>query len=712
MPQWEKKPVAAELVKELAGRYGTDMLTASVLVRRGLTTGKDLLFFLEDDKRYLHNPFLFSTMEDAVDRILDAREEGEKVLIFGDRDVDGVTSTALLYDYLLSLGMDVSYRVPQGDEAYGLSKAAIDEFAASYGSLIITVDCGISNIEEIAYANEKQIDVIVTDHHNPQDPLPAGTIVVNPKVADCGYPFKDISGCAVAYKLVSALRFAQTELYKQEICLMNLRPINEGIAVECIKTQNLVVKERFTETYMDGLLSIQNTRLLPFLRGQQIFVWDGPVQQKMLTRAFGTGVEFNFLDLRPQAAQLMPSLGDMSLLRLKSMSRIALYDDSGIESTEIDAFYNIFVTFIQKSTTTQNTALRDDLDLQLVALAALADIMPMKDENRILVRQGINAMNRGTIRPGLLEICNKQGLLGKRISATDLSWSVTPVLNSAGRLGEPGKALDLLTEKDAGIRERLACEIMEMNRARKDLGNEAWGIAEHAAWESLATYSNNMTVCVDKRINRGVTGITANKLAQTYKVPSVVITYTSDTEATGSIRSARGYDVCSLLNANADLFTHHGGHDFAGGFGLPAEKVPELLERFARYAPAMEFPEAADLPIAIDAELPEQYLTPDILKLVDRFEPYGPENPPLTFLSQRLQLMQADVIGKVEKVHLKLTFNCGRTKWPALWWNSSEHLKRDFDVRDRLDVVYQINRNTFNGIETPQMMVTTAEKSH
>ncbi len=711
MPVWEKKQVAPELVKELSGRYSIDNLTASILARRGLTQGQDLLYFLEDDKRYLHNPFLFSTMEDAVDRILDAKEEGEKVLIFGDRDVDGVTSTALLYSYLQELGMDVEYRVPKGDEAYGLSKEAVDDFAAKYGTLIITVDCGISNHEEIAYAQEKNIDVIVTDHHNPQGDLPDGTIIVNPKVPECNYPFKDISGCAVAYKLVSALRFAQSDLYKQEICLLNVRPINEGITIECLKTQNLVIKERFSESYIDGLMSIQNTRLMPFLRGQQIFVWDAGVQQKMLTKAFGTGVEFNVLDLRPQAASIMPSLADLSLLRLKAMSRIALYNDSGLESSEIDAFFNIFVTFIQKKTTTPNSALKDDLDLQLVALAALADIMPMKNENRILVRQGVASINRGTIRPGLMEICNKQGLLGKRIRATDLSWSITPVLNSAGRLGEPDAALNLLIEKDPGVREQLACRIMEMNRTRKDLGTEAQAIADHAAWESLSQYSNNLAVVVDKRINRGVTGIVANRIAQTLKVPAMVITYTSETEAAGSIRSARGYDVCSLLNANGDLFIHHGGHDFAGGFGIEASKIPELLKRLALFAPAIEFPEAADKPIAIDAELPEQYLTQDLLKVVDRFEPYGPENPQLTFLSRNLPLMQADVIGKVEKVHLKLTFNCGRNKWPALWWNSSEHLKRDFDVRDRLDVVYQITRNTFNGIETPQMEVTTAEKS-
>ncbi len=290
--EWLKKDIAKETVKALHDQYGCDALTASILARRGITEGGDILFYLEDDKRYLHNPFLFEAMEDAVDRILQARDEGEKVLIFGDRDVDGITSTTILYEYLSKLGMDVSWRLPHGNNDYGLNTESVEEFARQYGSLIITVDCGISNNEEIARAGELGIDVIVVDHHTVPETPPENAVIINPKMPNTAYPFKEISGCAVVYKLIKALRFAESELYKQEICLLNVRPLNDAYLIEAVKTVNLHEKERIAETVVPLMLSINETRLVDFLRGQQIFCWDAPLQKKLLAKTFGNARRF------------------------------------------------------------------------------------------------------------------------------------------------------------------------------------------------------------------------------------------------------------------------------------------------------------------------------------------------------------------------------------------------------------------------------------
>ena len=218
--KWVKKAISKEEVEKLKNKFSLDSLTASIFVRRGITSGKDILYFMEDDLRFQHNPFLFNSMEDAVDRILAAvpekdspKEEHEKVLIFGDKDVDGVTATTVLYDELCSLGIDVQYRVPEGDDAYGLSIQAVDDFAKQNGSLIITVDCGISNNAEIEHAADLGIDVIVLDHHNPKENIPSPAIILNAKLSDSGYPFEEISGCAVVYKVVSALRFSKSKWY-------------------------------------------------------------------------------------------------------------------------------------------------------------------------------------------------------------------------------------------------------------------------------------------------------------------------------------------------------------------------------------------------------------------------------------------------------------------------------------------------------------------
>ena len=191
------------------------------------------------------------------------------------------------YDCLKKLGIDVRFRLPSGDDAYGLSIQAVDDFEKEFGSLIITVDCGISNNREIAHAVSKGMDVIVTDHHNPPEELPENCIIVNPKIENSGYPFKDISGCAVAYKIASALRFSESPWYKTEATLLNVRPVNEAYTIECIKIRNLVPVSRLDETIVPGTISISQTRLPSYLQGQAILVWDKSTTEKLMKQVFG-----------------------------------------------------------------------------------------------------------------------------------------------------------------------------------------------------------------------------------------------------------------------------------------------------------------------------------------------------------------------------------------------------------------------------------------
>lgn len=711
MSNWNKKTVPKEVVKALNKRFGVDMLTASILIRRGITEGSDILYFLEDDLRFQHSPFLFNSMEDAVDRILSARDEGEKVLIFGDRDVDGIASTTVLYDCLRDMHIEVSWRLPTGDDTYGLSTAVIDQFAETNGTLIITVDCGISNNTEIAYAAEKCIDVIVVDHHNPPEELPQPAIIVNPKMPDSGYPFPDISGCAVVYKLVEALRFSKTELYKQDICLMNVRPVNDAYTIECIKVRNLVEKAHFEETIIQDSISITQTRLLPFLNGQQIFVWDSEIIRKQLARIFGNNVEFNMMDVRPEIAKLIPSVEGKSLLALKDMSRIARYTEK--PPTELEGFFNIFVSFIQKKTAQAfpADAKAEEKDLQLVMLAAIADIMPIKNENRIFIRRGLASINAGSVRPGLMELLSRLGLLGKRITSTAISWEVTPVLNAAGRLGHPELAIQMFIAENAQERDKLAEKIIALNSERKQIMSDTIVIAEPQAKASLEAYGGNLCVVIDGRINRGITGILSSRLVQMFNVPAIVVTFLDNDTAVGSMRSCKGYDLTVFLGQFGDLFINHGGHTYAGGFSFRKDRLNEFSSRLAELAPAIELDKNDTGITDIDAELPPQYMVPSLLDFVDKFEPFGAGNSQLVFLSKSLKVADVQIIGKTERQHLKITFDCGKIKWPALLWDGADRLHRDFENGDRLDVLYHVTRNTFNGMETPQMILTDLRKS-
>lgn len=709
MKNWIKKTITRKEVSDIYDRFGADPLTASILARRGIVNGNDVQYFLEDDKRYLHNPFLFVNMEDAVDRILQAVDEEEKILIFGDRDVDGITSTTVLYNYLTSLGLDVKCKLPSGSDPYGLNIPAIDEFEKDYGSLIITVDCGISNVEEIKYATEKGMDVIVIDHHNPPEVLPSPAIIVNPKCADSGYPFKDISGCAVAYKVVTALRFARSEVYKNEIALLTAHEEDGKCAVEVIKVENLVEKSFFSEKYEAGT-SISQTKLLDFLRGQQIFVWDANSTQQILSQTFGKGAEFNFLDLRPQLARIFPSMANASLTDLKAKSKIARYNPE--YNSEIKSFFNIFVTFVNRQIEEQFPEIKqaDERDLQLVSLAALADIMPLIDENRIFLRHGINSINKGNAREGLMELLSLQNLLGKKIGSTDLSWNINPALNATGRLGQPEIGLELFLEKDPAKRTDIANKIIDMNNTRKQLGIEGWSYAEEHARESIEKYGGKLCVVIDERINRGVSGTIAGRLVSTYGIPSMAITFV-DGIAIGSMRSCRGYDVTNFLEQMSEVFISHGGHNFAAGFSFKQERMPEFLSYIEKLAPTIELGSDESERIDIDAEIPPDYLKPTLLTLVDKFEPYGESNRELTFMSRSLKISDALLLGKTERQHLKLTLDCGKNKWPAMFWGEGDRLHKEFEKGDKVDVVYQINRNTYNGVETPQMIITDIRRS-
>ncbi|WP_443740080.1 single-stranded-DNA-specific exonuclease RecJ [Treponema sp.] len=708
MSEWFKKQISKTQVESVSKKYSLDPITASIMVRRGITSGRDILYYIEDDLRFQHSPFMFAAMEDAVDRILDAKEENEKVLIFGDRDVDGVTSTTVLYDCLSSMGIDVSYKLPGGDDAYGLSMQAVEEFAANYGSLIITVDCGISNNAEIAKAAELGLDVIVVDHHNAPETLPSPAIIIDPKTENSGYPFPDISGCAVVYKLVSAIRFSQSNWYKQDVTLLNVS--KENSAVECVKVRNLVPVSRLTQTIDQNTASLSDTNLPSYLQGQLLLAWDAKSLSQDLQSLFGDGAQFNLVDIRDEAAKLFPKFASMTLTQLKGMSKMAKYGDH--EPTEIGGFYNIFVTWVQKSLAKDfpSFAQAEEKDLQLVALAALADIMPMKNENRIFVKNGLKSINSGRIRPGLRELMAELNLTGKRINSIDLSWVVVAHLNAAGRLGQPELAAKLFITDSQNERLETAKQIIELNAERKQLCVDAWNYAGIQAKASIPLHSNKLCVVIDERINRGVSGILAGRLVSTYNVPAMTVTIV-DGIAIGSMRSCRDYDVTQFLNKMDDLFINHGGHNFAAGFSFKRERLAEFEERIKTLSSEIKLGDTKDTGGDIDAEIPAQYLTPALLDISDRFEPYGEENPQLLFMAKNIRVASGQRMGKGEKMHLKITVDCGKYKWPCIFWNEGERLGRDFNVGDRVDFIFRVERNVFNRIETPQINLVDIKKS-
>lgn len=702
--KWVKKPVTKQQIEPLCNSFNITPLLASVFVRRGISEGRDLLYYLEDDLRFQHNPYCFSGMEDAVERILQAKEEGEKVLIFGDSDVDGITSTAILYEQLVKMGIDVQWRLPMEDDGYGLNISAIDDFAAQDGTLIITVDCGISNNDEIAHANDLGIEVIVTDHHNPPENLPEAIIIIDPKIEDSNYPFDGISGAAVAYKLVSALRFADTDFYGAEICLLELTENQEEncIYADCLKIKNLVKIKELHEKIIPGQTSIYDLKLPYFLQGQLIYSWDSKRTLDILAGLFGRGIEFNLNDLRNEISKVIPAVKGKSAAQVKALSQIAKYTG---ETSELMSIFNLYVTYCKKliaQKKPQQTA--DELkDLQLVALAALADIMPMKDENRIFVRNGIASIKTNRPRTGLAELFNKLNINIEALTSTDLSWTVIPALNAAGRMGKSDLSLKLLISDNPREREQLANTIYDLNEKRKELVSDAYFKVHEAAEQSLTVHSNKLCISVDQCINKGVTGIVATRLMQDFKVPTIAVTFENEI-CTGSMRSCRGFVATTFLDSLGDIFINHGGHNYAAGFSFYKENLEVFLSKVQTAASDVVLEdECSD--IFVDAEIPPEHLTPENFSLIDTFEPCGAESPELILMTRKIKLIDSMVLGKKEPHHLKLIFDTGKYKIPAMFWGQAERLKKDIQIGKNYDILYNMSRNYFNGTVTKQLIL-------
>ena len=193
-------------VKAIADDLGVTLPTAQLLVNRGCTTPEEARSFLAKEEEQLHDPFLMKDMDRAVERIVAAIESKERIIIYGDYDVDGVTSTTCLYLYLASRGADVGYFIPsRAGEGYGVSEGAVRRLAEEGCRLIVTVDTGVTATAEVASARELGVDVVVTDHHECHENLPEAEAVVNPRRPDCPYPFKELAGVGVVFKLLCAL---------------------------------------------------------------------------------------------------------------------------------------------------------------------------------------------------------------------------------------------------------------------------------------------------------------------------------------------------------------------------------------------------------------------------------------------------------------------------------------------------------------------------
>jgi len=260
--KWEMKPAGdPEVVKRLSAELGIDPVLGELLVQRGVRTFQEAREFFRPSLDNLHDPFLMKDMDEAVERVRKAVVEGERILVYGDYDVDGTTAVSLVYSFLKHLTPKVDFYVPDRyDEGYGVSYKGIDWAHQNGFNLIITLDCGIKANDKVEYARKYGIDVIICDHHLPEEELPKAVAVLDPKREDCFYPFDDLSGCGVGFKLVQAYSQRYGIPFERLTSLLDLLVVSIASDLVSVTGENRVLAhfglKQLNENPRKGLLAM------------------------------------------------------------------------------------------------------------------------------------------------------------------------------------------------------------------------------------------------------------------------------------------------------------------------------------------------------------------------------------------------------------------------------------------------------------------------
>lgn len=649
----------------LLSHFNISSLTADLLLLRGINTPYNAYTFLNPDLSLCYSPFYMNQMDEAVGIIKNAVTHKRKIGIFADSDIDGLTSLTLLTHLLDLLKVQYYYRYPVGDELYGMTIPIIDEFKKNNIDCIITLDSGVRDIDEIAYARNLGMDVIVCDHHEPSENLP-DAVIINPKLSTSQYPFKELAGVGVTYKFCLAILLSYTKYF---------------------------------DTYIIVIASSQNSILYNIIhRGRAIV--HGSVSSiheiKQLIKQYTSAILFNY-DV-PDAIVLNHKVYYNIKDFVNELSPIHELVKGCIKDlfpTPVD-YATMLVFKIQYQQSKKILQFIQDM-LPLVAVGTIADMMPMIDENRILVSNGIAYFDK-TNHCGLKVI---REYISKTMNTDTIGWDISPLLNTPGRFGKTKLAADFLLEKKSSKAQKLLQEIVELNKERKNIVQSL--VSKFSDVNSIG--DNTLRVICSDEIPDGLTGIIANRLADQLLQPVLVMSDKPDAEIIkGSGRSRNNFDFFTSVSRYDHLFEKLGGHNHAFGFSIKKENIPILLKELNQTlnCSSME----CDIQ-KYDYELPIDYITFELLEELKLFEPYGIGHKPFVFLSRNCKISQYFIInGK----HCKLIIN-GSITLEAMAWNSADKYKHMLKQYVPVDLLYTVKANEYNGLISPLLIIENISQS-
>jgi single-stranded-DNA-specific exonuclease len=557
LPPWRVRPTDEALAARLAGEARLRPLTARILVSRGLAELSAVGRFLAPKLADLRPPDGIADLDRALVRLRAAILGGERIGVFGDYDVDGVTTAAVLTLALRGLGATVIPRVASRSSGYGLSPADGARFADEGCRVVVTGDCGTSDHDAIALCQDRGVDVIVIDHHQvPEGPTRAHALI-NPHRPDDRFPFKGLASCGVAFYIAAALR----------------------------------------------------SRL----------------------RAEGN----------PAAEKFDPRLL-----------------------------------------------------LDLVAMGTLADLVPLIDENRILVTAGMREL-AARRRPGLQALMEIAELGTEPPTTTGVTFRLTPRLNAAGRLGEAQLALDLLLAEDQATGKRLAQELDDVNRERQRIQEGVW---QEAVKEAEDRTRDAALVVGAEGWHHGVVGIIAAKLVEKYRRPAVVVGF-KEGEGRGSARTLDGFNLYQALGSCREHLTVFGGHAAAAGMSLTIASLPAFRAAFVGAAQAHFSGRAEAAATEVDAVVELAELDLAQVEELERLAPFGASNAEPLLAIPGVVTRATRVVGGN---HLMLTLARGSAVGDAIAFGMAD---RDPGEGSALHVIGNAEVDSYRGYRRTRLRV-------
>ncbi|MBQ84293.1 MAG: single-stranded-DNA-specific exonuclease RecJ [Candidatus Marinimicrobia bacterium] len=559
MATWKIKTPDTSHVFRLTEEFKTSEIIGRVLANRDIESLESSRSFFDPKLSQLHDPFLMKDMDIAAGMVAEKVKSGGRIFIFGDYDVDGTTGSSALFLFLTSLECDAKVYIPDRiKEGYGLSREGID-VAKDWGAdLLISCDCGINATDEVAYANDQNLEVIITDHHMPDENLPEANAILNPKQPDCSYPFKGLCGGAVVFKLIQAV------------------------------SQLLELDDDLVHQYID-----------------------------------------------------------------------------------------------------------------LITLGTAADIVPLTDENRIIVKHGLKSLSK-TKRPGLRALLEVSGLGEKELTVGRLLFWAAPRINAAGRLGDANRAVQLMTTENLPESLKLARELDEENRQRQDLQQSMVDEAIMKVNAEVDLEKEKAIVLWDDNWHEGVIGIVASKIKETYHRPAVIISLSNGT-GKGSARSVKGFDLYENLTECRELLDGYGGHPMAAGLTLDRKNLEDFRTRFSNLAYETLADDDLVNSLDIEGEMDLNLIDGRFMDFLEKLAPFGPGNMTPKFITRHvIPVGNPRLVGNGD--HLKFRAKKGETSYDAIGFNMGNHYEKLITGKP-IDIAYVVEKNEWQGRTSIQLNI-------